>query len=223
MKRLVLVLALLVAGILSVSAQLTTSNVGEGGFGGAAASFTTWNPADKSANLTLSGGNLTVTYTGSSGQSAVRSVASHSSGKLYYEHKITNGTAATDTTGIANSTAVLSNFVGSNLNGCGVAGDGHVYINGSAVATIQTWANGDTISIAVDIGGQLIWFRTNAGNWNNNVSNDPATGVGGISISTLNAGPYFAAVGQAAATAAGTSDFGATAYAQSVPSGYGNW
>jgi hypothetical protein len=62
-------------------------------------------------------------------------------------------------------------------------------------------------------------IRVDAGNWNNSRT----TGAGGISISSLNAGPYFAAISQHNTTEVITANFGATAYAQSVPAGFGNW
>ena len=48
---------------------------------------TTWNPADKSATMTLSGGNLIAT--GSSWIAWVRAVDKKTTGKFYWEYKAT--------------------------------------------------------------------------------------------------------------------------------------
>src|SRR6516162_1052140 len=51
---------------------------------------TAWNPSDKGSGVTLSGSNLVATFTEVAGtHEAVRSVASHSSGKFYAEFTVT--------------------------------------------------------------------------------------------------------------------------------------
>lgn len=187
----------------------------------ALASFTTWNPADKSANLTLSGGNLTGTLTGSDGFALVRAVASRSSGKFYHEVNYAVSNSLYASPGIANSSLGVADFIG-NTNGIAWLNGGQVYLNNSNVATIETWAAGDTLCIAIDTTAKLIWFRKNAGNWNNDVSANPATGTNGIDMSSL-AGPYFPSAGTNNIPDAFTANFGATAYAQAAPSGFGNW
>jgi hypothetical protein len=182
---------------------------------------TTWNPADKNANVTLSNGNLTATDT--SGTSPVRAIASHSTGKFYYSVHL-DALAGNGTTGIANSAATLGNFVGSDNNGVAYnPSGGSVLANSAALATIQTSVQGNTVDVAVDIGGQLIWFRTNGGNWNNSGTANPATGTGGISFASVAAGPYFPAWAGFAASDAVTANFGAAAYTFAAPAGFGNW
>jgi hypothetical protein len=187
----------------------------------APATFTTWNPADKSANLTMSGGDLTATFTGFDGFSNVRAVASHSSGKFYHEMNFSVAGTLYAAPGIANGSLDLNSFIG-NTNGIAWLNGGQVYLNNSNVATVETWVAGDTLCIAVDTTAKLIWFRKNAGNWNNDVSANPATGTNGIDISGVS-GPYFPSGGANNVLDAFTANFGATAYAQSAPSGFGNW
>lgn len=187
-------------------------------------STTTLNPSDKDGNLTLSNGDLTATL-GTSAYANVRSVASASTGKKYWEYTATTigGSIGAIVQGVANGSAALNNFFGNDNNSVGWAGDGTVYRNGGGVATIQSWAQGDTLCFSYDIDGGLIWFRTNGGNWNNNVAANPALGLLGIDISALAAGPYFAALEGHTNGDVLTANFGGSAYAQTAPSGFGNW
>jgi len=96
--------------------------------------------------------------------------------------------------------------------------------NGSNVGNIQSYASGNTVGMAVDIGAGLIWWETNGGNWNNSGTANPATGTGGITISVT--GALFAGVGGgfwSGTHTQWTADFGATAYANAAPAGFGNW
>lgn len=183
-----------------------------------ASANTTWNPSDKNASVTLSNGNLTAT-TSSSG--SVRSIASHSSGKYYCENVITH--SANSSFGIATSGYSLSGYIGSTANAVGCLTDGRVFLNNVNVTTLTAVANGTTWSLAIDLDNKRAWWRRNAGNWNDNVSADPATNTLGVDISGLNAGLYFVIWDGETNTDAAAMNFGATAYAQSVPSGFGNW
>src|SRR4029077_13475902 len=72
--------------------------------------------------------------------------------------------------------------------------------------------SGDVIGVAVDFTNHLAWFRRNSGNWNNDGTANPATGVGGITIA---AGSYAPTVGFGAGGSARTTtgNFGASTYA----------
>lgn len=202
------------------------SGGGGGGAGGGGGSpTTTWNPSDKNANLTLSNGNLTATAT-AGGFTSLRAIASDSSGKRYYEAQLTGSINANNTTiGAGNSSATLASFVGNDANAVGFAGSGTAFINSAGTGGLQTFTYGDTVCVAFDIGAQKIWFRTNGGNWNNDViaNQNPATGAGGLSTATMAAGPYFPMAGTDSAGDAWTANFGGSAYAQAVPSGFVNW
>ncbi|HEY2417508.1 MAG TPA: hypothetical protein VGH84_06275 [Steroidobacteraceae bacterium] len=84
--------------------------------------------------------------------------------------------------------------------------------------------NGQTGSFAVDLTNALYWGRSVGGNWNNNVANNPATGVGGISFSYLT-GPFFVFAGAAAGTAGeqSTLNFGGSAFTYAIPAGFQAW
>ena len=188
---------------------------------------TSWNPSDKATPILLGNDDLTFVLISLARPAhyGVRSLASASSGKKYWELTANAITAAPNSIseGLVTSALAVNGDLGSDLNGIGWRGDGGVIINGSQVAGIQGWQHGDVLSFAVDLDNKKIWFRTNGGNWNNNASNNPATNTGGIDISGLAAGPYFA-FGQAFAPLDSlTADFGDSPYANTVPSGFSNW
>lgn len=194
-----------------------------------AVATTSWDSSTKGTNLTLSNGNLTITGTAAS-YATVRAFASASSGKKYWEMTLTTrvtAQASITAGGFGVSTASTSNFLGSNTvanASIGWAGDGKIYKNSFVLSTIQTYTSGDTLCFALDLDNGKIWFRTNGGNWNNSVTDNPATNTGGQTISGMAAGAIFpmAASGNGNGDVM-TANFGASAYAQSVPSGFGNW
>jgi hypothetical protein len=185
---------------------------------------TTWNPSDKNASITLSGGNLTAASSAGSFVS-LRAIASHSTGKFYRENTVVQSANPNNINagGIANSTAGLSNYMGVDTNSVSIFGAGGVFLNNVNIATVAAYGVGDVLCDAVDLGALLIWFRTNGGLWNNSGTANPATGAGGISIASLAGGPYLPSASMDTTIDIMTANFGATAYAQSVPSGFGNW
>ncbi len=193
-----------------------------------AGSTTTWNPNDKATSIILSNGDLTFAL-GSNAYDGVRSVASASAGKKYWELTATTIVSSPlyILEGITNSSFPVNGtnvwYLGRNSAGIGWQGNGEVWTKDGVVTTVQGWAQGDVLSFALDLDNKRIWFRTNGGNWNNNPANDPATNTGGIDISTLDNGPYFAFGQGASGRDTLTANFGGSPYAQSVPSGFSNW
>src|SRR5262249_37714224 len=123
---------------------------------------TTWNPADKGANITLSNGNLTIAN--SSTVAAVRGTTSKTTGKVYYEMVWTGSNfnlLSSSGCGVSLSTASLIS-----ANPAGVAylrlSNGEIMNNGTASGTILGGlSTGQTICMAFDIGARRIWFRVN--------------------------------------------------------------
>jgi hypothetical protein len=179
---------------------------------------TTWNPADKSAGITLTGGNLIATGGLSTG---VRGVDRQTAGKFYFEYTMTTWAGAT-CCGVATLAAGFS--TASSLGVASVNAAGQVVCHGvSSGVSLGTRANGNIIGVAVDFTAKLIWFRVApAGNWNNNATYSPATGVGGVNISAIGGAgtsvyPYFASVTTANSV---TANFGDSAFSGVVPAGY---
>jgi hypothetical protein len=178
---------------------------------------TTLNPSDR-LNVTLSGGNLTATGTAVGG---VRATDQKSAGKWYWEATITAYGSGNDFCGFATGAAALNGNAAMML---GRADASQIFINGSlSGATGGALAPPQSMAVAVDFGAQLIWFRIFGGNWNNNVSDNPATGVGGISFSVIGAGPYFPVLRTGGSGDAWIANFGDTAFAAAVPAGFTAW
>ena len=188
---------------------------------------TTWNPADKSVNITLSNGNLTATNGATAGDNGVRSVTSKSTGKYYVEFTITGVLGGPDTgIGIATSSAALT--IGATSTGGLIcyAGTGNIYFNGSftSISTGGSTGIGTVWCMAIDLANSKGWFRINGGNWNGSGTDNPATNTGGINIATLFPTNAAYAFFCANANAAGvTANFGGTAFSFTVPSGFTAW
>lgn len=56
--------------------------------------YATWNPSDKSANVTLSNGNLTATITANTAFYGARATIGKSSGKWYWEQTVSDTTSS---------------------------------------------------------------------------------------------------------------------------------
>lgn len=181
---------------------------------------TTWNPSDKTASVTLSGGNLTAVT--SATNQAVRAIDKQITGKFYFEVTCTtiganfgvglNTGQALPTAGAITGTIMI------------VSGGGLIYLNGvSTGITIGAVTSGSLLGIAVDITNQLAWFRVGAaGNWNGNAGYAPNTGVGGVNFASIG-GPAFPYYPYAAINNTGntiTANFGDTAFTGAVPAGF---
>lgn len=214
---------------------------GKGYRHGSLSSFTTWNPADTDANLALSGGNLTLTTNNISYHSA-RSIASHSTGKFYSEATMTaDPLGHAWYGGIANSTFAISSggtSLGSDANSVGYSAP-WTFANGSIINTgTNGMVAGDVIGLAVDLTNKRFWFLNytlggaGPGTWNdagNNSTTNPTISASGIDMSTgmTGGGPWFAATSmqQSAvpAPAVITTNYGASAFTGTIPSGYTTW
>lgn len=178
---------------------------------------TTFNPADLTA-VTLSGGNLVATSASPNG--GVRGAGGLSSGKYYFEFAYTTINTNGFGTGIALASATVVGTSGTGIVSINRT-TGQIVVNGTGSGIALGIINPATIvGIAVDLTSKLIWFRfAPAGNWNNNVANNPATGAGGVNIATISTGPLYPIFyGQLNDKC--TANFGATAFVGAVPSGF---
>lgn len=193
----------------------------------AAAAFSTLNPSDKSASITLSGGNLTATCGAFSAQS-VRGTLSQTSGKYYLEWTIVNHVNAGGGTprmkvGIATAAHTLTALLGEAdalsagfcVNDSG--GAGKIFVNTGGAGTVGSLTGavaGDIVGMAVDVPNHLIWFHING----TYVRGNPATGTLGVNYVTTNA--VFPCFQGRATNDQVTLNVGASAFAHSAPSGF---
>lgn len=177
---------------------------------------TTWNPADLS-NITLTGSNLVAT--GNATPCGVRGKDAQTSGKYYWEYTYTTIQTNSLATGIALSTANL----GTPTTGTALvtrATGGITINNASTGSALGAIAVGTAVGVAVDFTGQLIWFRAGAsGQWNGSGTANPATGAGGLSISSIATGSLYPLMSGANIDKI-TANFGDSAFTGAVPSGF---
>lgn len=167
--------------------------------------YATWNPADKGANITLSGGNLSAFSNGAAG-ALVRSTVSVTTSKWYWETIVNT---ATDEPGIANASASTTAYAGNDPNAwCyfGGASPG-IYNNGTRIFTCLGFTTGDVIGIALDPAAGTCAF------YKNNVLQATVTGLAAVA--------YYA-MWSCSPAGGGTSatNFGATAFVYSPPGGF---
>lgn len=184
--------------------------------------------------VTLSNSNKTATPASSTPYNHMFGTPPRWTGKRYFE--IVPSTTSFTAVGLAGGAGHMKQGDGGNLGALilgqlGWDSAGAVKSTkreGTAVtvSTIQTWAGADTCCIAADLDAMLVWFRTNAGNWNNSASNNPSTGVGGIDLSWALSGASNNLIWPAmnsGSTGAQVMRLLAADFTQSVPSGYTAW
>lgn len=189
---------------------------------GGAGAAVTWNPADKSANLTLSGGNLVVTKTAGGGthDGTARATSSKSTGKFYWEVLVNTVAAGNEecAAGIANASAPLTNYIGVDANGWGYVGvNGFKYHGGSGTSFGNTYTDNDVVMVALDMTAGNVWFGKN-GVWQGSGSPNPATGT--APAFTGITGSIFPACDAYDASAKFTARFLAASWSYTAPSGF---
>ena len=203
----------------------------------ATASPVTWNFNDVGPTGSLSSDHFTFTVGVNNGlalTAGVRSTSSHTTGKWYFEIAWTGPDLATFI-GIANASwpVSASTDLGWDNNSLSLYATDAVALNGSVLLPSGIGEQpGSVYGVAVDFDAKLIWFtasrmRNVAGfNWNNSATANPATAVGGIDFSTMNAGPYFIAgeLDGAGSTAANlVLNAGDSGFTFPVPAGFSPW
>jgi len=192
--------------------------------GGPAVVPTTWNATDKSANITLAGGNLSASCTNTS-DGGVRSTLSKTGKKVYFESAWGTSSGGDNGHGIATGAASFASLAPNGTGGViAFIGSGNIYYNGSLAGISLGSLASVTTCFAVDLINKRFWARKAGGPWNNNAGFDPATNTGGIDISTLFASaPAFAAATFNSTTGTATINYGATAFTQAIPAGFTAW
>lgn len=191
--------------------------------------FATLNASDMGSALSLSNGDLTVTHASGSGWSAVRATVGKKSGKWYFE-VTNNANGSTDGDaiwGFESDTASLSTYPGNaslGANSMGwepnLAAGSARFQNGSlgTVSGYPTLAVGQNAAFAIDFDSGSLWVKNSgASGWAG--GGDPAAGTS--PTFTFTAGTHLhPTVSAYSGPQEATANFGASAFAGTVPTGF---
>jgi hypothetical protein len=188
---------------------------------------TTWNPSDKTAGITLSGGNLVALA--STGTQGVRAADLQYTGKFYFEVTVNVNSGNNHCLGFVPAGTVLGTTFANNLVSSFAgrqaivnSANSSVYINGVIALSLSgtAWVAGTLVCIAIDLDAGLVWFREGAaGNWNTSASANPATGAGGVATGYVRT-PAYPVFQSTTSGQQVTANFGDTAFSGAVPSGF---
>jgi hypothetical protein len=189
--------------------------------------YATLDPATVTA-VTLSGGNLVATNTGTTSPDQGAHVAASSgksTGKYYFEVRWTTVVGGANFgIGIGTTASTYTNMGSGGTTGDVAYRGDNVYSNGSVILASLggAWSQGQTICVAADLDNRRIWFRqAPAGNWNNNATYSPVTNVGGLAVPAGAMVPFATfGGGSGLANNAVTFNLGASAFLGAVPSGF---
>lgn len=185
-------------------------------------SAVTWNPADKHADISLSGLNYVATRaTGTSSYRSVRATfGKNYTDNGYFEVYISAmEVGGFQILGVATSLATLSNYVGSDANGWGYYGaeGGKKANNGVLTAYGANFAQGDVIGVAFKNG--KLWFAKN-----NTWYGDPAAETGeAFSGITGTVFPIVSLYDAAVPVDSVGGRFGSAFFSYSPPNGFSAW
>ena len=182
---------------------------------------------DGTANLVaLSNGNRTVTHNNTTTNAGAISTSTKTTGKRYFESAIQVSVSSSTFVGImsTNFAGIFGTTICATDTTSIQAINSTIYSNGGNTGTVLgTTTIGDVFSFAIDLTARLAWIRRNGGNWNNNVSANPATGVGGVAIApTLGFSPFVRFAASGVSTDRVAANFGQAAFVFPVPAGFTN-
>ena len=182
---------------------------------GGGMTYATWNPTDKAAAITLSGGDLTATHSGGIDQ-MVRATIGKSSGKWYWElTSVGMALEPNSTYGICKLTDSINFQPGYGVdsyalaNGYGQTLHDFITLSFGGFASYTTALTDDTVTvgIALDMDAGTLTF------YYNNVSQ-------GVAFTGLS-GTFYPCVGASGGyTLATTANFGATPFTYTPPVGF---
>jgi hypothetical protein len=179
--------------------------------------------------VTLSGGNLVATNTGTTAsEQGAKSATGKISGKYYFEMKFTAFTGATTRimAGVGTSASTYAGMSSTGTSGAIGGVGGAIHANGAGTALDFVPAGslpvGGVMGIAVDLDNRRGWFReAPSGLWNGSATANPATNTEGVTIPAGTMVPL-CTFGGTAGTAGNitTANFGASAFIGAVPASF---
>jgi hypothetical protein len=158
--------------------------------GGGVAIGTTWNPADKNADIVLTNSNRTAANS-TSAHKAVRSTTSKTTGLWYAEVTRLRPTSnSSDIIGVAKATASLATYLGGS-DSAGVTWDGRLLYGGTdivgfgddgtvGIGAFNTGAAPYTVGILLNLTNRLIRFYDSDGAVSSDFNLDHPSGASGL-------------------------------------------
>jgi hypothetical protein len=177
------------------------------------------NPADKHADITLTGSNLIIDDDGSVTRKAVRAVTSKSSGRWYFELTLNAMAANSMAVGWMDTNNALTWHIGEDPDdpcwGYRLTQGEEWYQGGSTTLTGGVAVTSDIIMVAVNFGTGKIWYGLN-GTWLE--SGDPGADTNPVRSNI--AGTLYPAVSTYNNAHQATFNPGSSAFSYSIPDGF---
>ena len=184
--------------------------------GSSVVGYATFNPSDKGSSIVLSGGDLIATNSSTSTWRSVRATIGKSSGKAVFEMKPSSATVNLGA-GFADASPLMSTFLGASSRSVLVRANGSAYTaSGVTTSGSPPASSTNPIMFALDLSAGKGWVALN-GTW---VSGDPAAGTSPSFTWTAGTIIYPAASVFTSGGISETFNAGATAFSNTVPSGF---
>jgi hypothetical protein len=196
------------------------------------------------SGVTVSSDGLTAALTVPADYAGARSSQLKTGGRYYFE--LTKGPTHgfAESAGLLQEGATYAQMTQTSQNNYSAVIDDNAnvfslrthYVRFFPESSTDKLKEGDVIGMAVNVTDRTTWFRLNGSNWNNDMfeleellNQDPVTGHGGIPVPDGRIGPAVTLGGFAGTSFKGspgdswTANFGAKAYRNLPPEGYGRW
>lgn len=172
----------------------------------------TFNPNDKSDNISLSNNNLTAKRL--TGDGSVRATLGKSSGKWYWEIKYENGLFMA---GVTSGSISLPTYIDREIDSTGYYSISKtINYSKSVVISTDTFAINDIMGIALDLDNRKISF------YKNGISMSNATNLD-LAVLQITASTLYPSVTVLNTDGQITANFGATPFKYEVPTGYSSY
>lgn len=168
--------------------------------------YATLSPTDKHASIAVSGNTATVAS--NSSWVSGRATLGKSTGKWFYEVTITTSPSQDVAMGVSSGSFGLSSYIGTSADSWGKFPRHNLKINNSTNVSYGSGVQGDVIGVAFDMAAGTLEFYRNGVSEGQAYSNLTGTLFPAYSLET------------SSTTARLDFNFGATAFAYSVPSGF---
>ncbi len=172
-------------------------------------------------SYTLTNGELTAEHTGILDTIVMTAPDGKTAGKWYFEVTIDLLVTGEMSVGVGNYKETLRNYLGNSANSIATTWDDRVILNNAnQTSPPGTFTTGSVVCVAVDATNRKVWFRINGGSWSS-ASGDPTNSSTGHTFAGSEA--IFPMLYTNYVTSKATANFGATSFAQAMPSGYSGW